>query len=135
MQNWHLVSKCLFYAYSILLVLSNFVAGSVKPLRLFLLPIQSLSGNLAVFFPYSLFKEIPAMPDVTPQGSVVLNIPQDVWIYRIVVGALGLTILIAMCGTLYLANTEKGVPQALVAIGSAAVGALAGLLAPSPART
>jgi hypothetical protein len=100
-----------------------------------LLPFNFISGKLAVFFPYLIFKEIPTMPDVTPQGTVVLNIPQDVWIYRIVVGALGLTVLIAMCGTIYLANTEKGVPQALVAIGSAAVGALAGLLAPSPART
>jgi hypothetical protein len=63
----------------------------------------------------------------------------DVWIYRLVVGALGLTVLMAVGGSIYLATIGDGsegrkVPEVIVAIGSAAVGALAGLLAPSPTR-
>jgi len=57
----------------------------------------------------------------------------DRWIYRIVVLALGFGVLSAMIGLILL--SWKGVatvPDGIVAIGSAAVGALAGLLAPAP---
>lgn len=61
----------------------------------------------------------------------------DVWIYRIVVSALGFTILAIILGVIILISTDKitedkNVPTILTAIGSAAIGALAGLLAPSP---
>jgi len=61
----------------------------------------------------------------------------DKWIYRIIVIALGLTILAIIIGVLILMgqgqiNGDQGVPTVLTAIGSAAIGALAGLLAPSP---
>lgn len=61
----------------------------------------------------------------------------DVWIYRAVVGVLGLTLLVTVIGGIALAFVGKGdatirLPDAVVALGSAAVGALAGLLAPSP---
>ncbi len=57
----------------------------------------------------------------------------DKWIYRIVVSALGLTVLLAVSGGIYLAaKPDTAIPDILVAIGSAAVGALAGLLAPTP---
>lgn len=64
----------------------------------------------------------------------------DKWIYRIVVLALGGTVLIVVVGTIVLAATHTGtgdvkIPEVLTAIGSAAVGALAGLLAPSPGRS
>lgn len=59
----------------------------------------------------------------------------DVWIYRLVVLALGLAVLMAVGGAIFLTwSTDKQVPQVLVALGSAAVGALAGLLAPSPTK-
>jgi uncharacterized membrane protein YjjP (DUF1212 family) len=60
----------------------------------------------------------------------------DKWIYRIVVLALGFGVLSAMIGLIIL--SWKGVatvPDGIVAIGSAAVGALAGLLAPAPKAT
>ncbi|MCX6070751.1 MAG: hypothetical protein NTU91_07820 [Chloroflexi bacterium] len=57
----------------------------------------------------------------------------DVWIYRIVVGALALAILGAVGGAILLAMNGRTIPELLLAIGSGAVGALAGLLAPSPA--
>lgn len=60
----------------------------------------------------------------------------DKAVYRLVVIALGLAVLIAAGGALWLGlRGSAAVPDALTAIGSAAVGALAGLLAPSPARS
>ena len=59
------------------------------------------------------------------------------WIYLIVVLILGLTVLIISSGVIYLTATNNGkvdIPEILVAIGSAAVGALAGLLAPTLKR-
>ncbi len=57
----------------------------------------------------------------------------DKWIYRIVVSVLGLTVLLVAIGGIYLAaKPNTAIPDILVALGSAAVGALAGLLAPSP---
>jgi hypothetical protein len=61
----------------------------------------------------------------------------DVWIYRAVVVILGLTVLGTVFGGLALvavghADPNMKLPDSIVAIGSAAVGALAGLLAPSP---
>jgi len=50
-----------------------------------------------------------------------------------VVAALGLTVLVGIVGAIVLAMTSKSIPEVLVVLGSAAVGALAGLLAPSPA--
>lgn len=64
----------------------------------------------------------------------------DRWIYRIVVLALGSTILAIIIGVIALMGTghievDGDVPTILTAIGSAAIGALAGLLAPSPKGT
>ena len=61
----------------------------------------------------------------------------DKWIYRVVVTVLGLVVLATAGGGIYLAMTATGstpasMPDAIVAIGSTALGALAGLLAPSP---
>jgi hypothetical protein len=72
-------------------------------------------------------------------SSVVQGTPlaTDKWIYRAVVVTLGLTVLATIFGGLTIVIVGHGdanmkLPDALVAIGSAAVGALAGLLAPSP---
>ena len=59
----------------------------------------------------------------------------DPWIYRGVIGALGLAVLLTLVFTFVLARSlppDGRMPEGLVAIGSAAVGALAGLLAPTP---
>ncbi len=58
----------------------------------------------------------------------------DKWIYRLVVIALGLTGLFVVVGvfTLKALNNDTTIPDALVAIGSAAIAALAALLAPTP---
>jgi hypothetical protein len=62
---------------------------------------------------------------------------QDPWLFRGVVYSLGLAILIIIGGIIALMFQHNGlkneeVPTLLTALGSAAIGALAGLLAPSP---
>jgi hypothetical protein len=68
--------------------------------------------------------------------AVASVLQTDVWIYRTVVVVLGTTVLATIMGGLGLAFkgdlTNFKLPSEIVAIGSAAVGALAGLLAPSP---
>lgn len=63
----------------------------------------------------------------------------DNWIYRIVVVALGLAIVLIIVGVIILLIGEKtpndNLVTLLTSIGSAAIGALAGLLAPSPRQT
>lgn len=61
----------------------------------------------------------------------------DKWIYRMVVFALGFTIVAIVIGIIILMGAgiitnETTMPTIFTAIGSAAIGALAGLLAPSP---
>ena len=55
---------------------------------------------------------------------------KDVWLYRWVVFVLGVVVLISLVGTFFLSNGET--PDFIVAVGSAAIGALTGLFAPSP---
>lgn len=63
------------------------------------------------------------------------SIPNDVWIYRIVVLALGLAVLTVVIGLILLILNSKPtneISTIFTAIASGAIGALAGLLAPSP---
>jgi hypothetical protein len=59
----------------------------------------------------------------------------DTLIYRITVSVLGLAVLAVIVAQLWitLASPTTDIPEGLIAIGSAAIGALAGLLAPTPA--
>lgn len=63
-----------------------------------------------------------------------LPLQNDNWIYRIIVGSLGAVIFITVGGGLFLAFYDKSLPDGLIALASAGVGAIAGLLAPSPTR-
>ncbi|MDI7259235.1 MAG: hypothetical protein QME90_04845 [Thermodesulfobacteriota bacterium] len=59
----------------------------------------------------------------------------DRWIFRLVVAFLGFSVLFTIVGGFYLSiKTAATIPEGLIALGSAAVGALAGLLAPSPMK-
>ena len=67
--------------------------------------------------------------------GVVMNkrlLPYDPWVYRIVVLILGLAVLASLLGTIILTIQDHSTPELLIALGSAAMGGLAGLLAPSP---
>lgn len=76
-------------------------------------------------------KRLETEPEKTVD-NLTHPLASDVWLYRVVVGVLGLAVLGAMYGIFVLAQAATAIPDALTAIGSAAVGALAGLLAPSP---
>ncbi len=57
----------------------------------------------------------------------------DRLVYRLVVTFLGAAVVLTIFGGFYLSiKTAATIPEGLIALGSAAVGALAGLLAPSP---
>ncbi len=62
--------------------------------------------------------------------SVLASMPlqSDVWIYRIVVFALGTLAIMALVGDMALAFYNKSIPEGVIALGSTALGALAGLL-------
>lgn len=66
-------------------------------------------------------------------GTALSN---DKWVYRWVVIFLGLAVVITVTGSIgmAIAGQTTGLPDGVVAIASAAVGALAGLLAPSPSQ-
>jgi hypothetical protein len=57
----------------------------------------------------------------------------DTFVYRVTVLALGLAILSVIVAQLWITLEKDTIPEGIVAIGAAAVGALAGLLAPTPA--
>ncbi len=91
-------------------------------------------------------------PEITPEAKQLIKkkilkekekqrqkspLATDKWIYRFVVCFLGLAILSCLYFTFDLVSgasdqTTVKIPEIFLAIGSAAVGALAGLLAPSP---
>lgn len=58
----------------------------------------------------------------------------DRLLYRIAVSVLGSLTLIAAIGAIVLVALGKTTPEVLVSLGSAAVGALVGLFAPSPTK-
>lgn len=82
----------------------------------------------------ALVEKIKADPQ--KELDIIMDSPldTDIWIYRAVVMFLGLAMTVVVFGALILTFADKAVPEVLVALGSAAVGALAGLLAPSPTR-
>lgn len=96
----------------------------------------------------SLAREMRGMQDGAVQGDMAARILEseadaidalrsDRFIYRIVVIALGIVAVAAVVGVILVLligidDSSDGALQVLTALGSAAVGALAGLLAPSP---
>ena len=74
---------------------------------------------------------------VTKLDEIADPLRKDNWIYRLVVIFLGVSAVATVIGGIIIAIKSTGtakleLPQGIVAIGAAAVGALAGLLAPSP---
>jgi hypothetical protein len=76
--------------------------------------------------------------DTDRSTSVQTNVVQatsplanDIWVYRFAIGILGGLAILALGGALVLSAIGRDAPQVTVALGSAAVGALAGLLTPA----
>ena len=60
------------------------------------------------------------------------QLQNDIWLYRLVVAVLGSTVVGSITGAIVLALGGQSTPEVLVALGSAAIGSLAGRLAPFP---
>lgn len=80
---------------------------------------------------------LEAIKNYENSGPIYYN---DIWVYRIVIGVLGLVILCVVIGVIILTLSGKGtldqrIPTILTASCSAAIGALTGLLAPAPNRS
>lgn len=58
----------------------------------------------------------------------------DRWLYRYVVWSLGLVAVLSVVGFVVMGTLDKTIPDGLVALGSAAIGGLAGLSTASRAR-
>ena len=72
-------------------------------------------------------------------GSPVKETPsrafeQDRWFYRIIALCLSSVALFSVIGLIVLAVFDKSMPEGLIALGSSAIGALAGVLASAPNR-
>ncbi len=80
------------------------------------------------------------LSEKTTQNNIAnVNVQQkavetDVWIYRIVVSGLTSTVLGCLIGAIGLQISNKDIPQVLTALGTGSLGALSGLLAPSPVK-
>lgn len=87
-----------------------------------------------------LLDQVKSSPEITLRKlakQVTTDLPPpafvtDRWTYRIVVLALGIVCIAAIGGSIYLGAVSRDIPDVLTALGAAAIGALAGLLAPSP---
>jgi len=91
--------------------------------------IKGLDGNP------ELRQEFYANPRSTLIKNTAVNPIKDIWVYRLVVTALSLVVLIIATGILIRVeevNKADKVITIIASLGSAAIGALAGLLAPSP---
>lgn len=53
----------------------------------------------------------------------------DIWFWRITVVALAVIVLVALSGGIWLASLGKDIPEAVLALGATAVGALGGVVA------
>src|SRR6516225_8082602 len=94
--------------------------------------VESLAAKVAA--DAALQEQLRNDPTGALQNLAGSPLQTDPWIYRIVVGGLGLAVLFTIAAAAYLAGQDKKIPDGMIAIGSAAVGALAGLLVPSPLR-
>ena len=73
-------------------------------------------------------------PKLASEIAKRLPFEGDKFIYRAVVVTLGMVVLFTTVIYAFLAFSKIIIPEALVALASASIGALAGLLAPSPGQ-
>jgi hypothetical protein len=75
---------------------------------------------------------LPELLRLSDEAKALTPWSGDALLYRIAVIVLGSLALIAAIGSIVLVIAGKQTPEVLVALGSAGVGALVGLFAPSP---
>lgn len=78
--------------------------------------------------PVPVLKEVQKRAEATTMPAYFY----DKWLYRIALGVLSILAIASAIGSIVLVLNGFETPEVLVALGSAAVGALVGLFAPSP---
>lgn len=71
---------------------------------------------------------------VNSDSKLKTPLETDYWIYRIIVSSLAFTIITSITGAIWLGANGKETPKLLTALGTGSLGALAGLLAPTPSK-
>lgn len=77
---------------------------------------------------------LPIIQEAANTAEQQFSWQEDKVLYRVAVGVLGTLALIAAIGSIVLVALAQTTPEVLVSLGSAAVGALVGLFAPSPSN-
>ena len=77
-------------------------------------------------------KKEDTLKEVSTQGLSHFRVHNDIWIYRMVVGFLGATLLTALTGGIFLQINGKETPQIVTVLGNGALGAMTILLIDSP---
>ncbi len=78
---------------------------------------------------------IKVLKEIAPKAEKAVDKPgywSDRWFYYIVVSVLGIIAIVAAVSSVVLVLGDRTTPEVLVAMGAAAIGALAGIFAPSP---
>ena len=78
-------------------------------------------------------QEVQAVVQDARAEAVARTAVPDTFVYRATVVVLGFAVVAVVLAQTWLTHDGKTIPEGLIAIGSAAIGALAGLLAPQPA--
>jgi hypothetical protein len=107
-----------------------------------------MAGQLVANFTDALNERAPALAAASDPDAVQAIVQEaeteaqrrteipDTFVYRVTVSVLGIAVLAVIVAQLWI-TLDRGaadIPDGIIAIGSAAIGALAGLLAPTPAR-
>jgi len=79
-------------------------------------------------------KQVRSQKKTTTQSSAQWYSCTDIWIYRMVVGFLGTTLLTAIAGGIFLQINNKETPAVVTALGNGALGAMTTLLAANPMK-
>ena len=95
---------------------------------------KALGKNVAVSQERPTVKQARSPKKTTTQSSCQWSSCTDIWIYRIVVGFLGTTLLAAIAGGIFLQINNKETPAVVTALGNGALGAMTTLLATSPMK-
>lgn len=105
------------------------VSSAEEMVRMFAEDASLVARLKADVNPIPLLKETAATAEARTDPAYL----GDRLLYRIAIAVLGTLAVLAALGSIGLVAFDKTTPEVLVALGSAAVGALVGLFAPSPA--
>jgi hypothetical protein len=64
-------------------------------------------------------------------GARENSTPKNLWLYRMIIAALGITLVATVGGAIVLASTGQSASDAIIALGAAAIGGMAGFLVPT----